>query len=69
MGCQKEIARDIVAGGGDFVIAVKDNQPKLREAIAAYFEEHLERDLEDLRYRHHETTDRGTGGSTSGPTS
>ena len=29
MGCQKEIARDIVAGGGDFVIAVKDNQPKL----------------------------------------
>ena len=51
MGCQKEIARDIVAGGGDFVIAVKDNQPKLREAIAAYFEEHLERDLEDLRYR------------------
>jgi predicted transposase YbfD/YdcC len=61
MGCQKEIARDIVAGGGDFVIAVKDNQPKLREAIAAYFEEHLERDLEDLRYRHHETTDQGHG--------
>ncbi|MFZ1994289.1 MAG: ISAs1 family transposase [Solirubrobacteraceae bacterium] len=61
MGCQKEIARDIVAGGGDFVIAVKDNQPKLREAIGAYFREHLERDLEDLRYRHHETTDRGHG--------
>jgi predicted transposase YbfD/YdcC len=61
MGCQKETARDVVAGGGDFVIAVKDNQPKLREAIAAYFEEYLERDLEDLRYRHHETTDRGHG--------
>ena len=39
MGCQKEIARDIVDGGGDFVIAVKDNQPKLREAIEAYFDE------------------------------
>jgi predicted transposase YbfD/YdcC len=61
MGCQKEIAGDIVAGGGDFVIAVKDNQPKLREAIAGHFLEHLERDLEDLRYRHHETTDRGHG--------
>jgi predicted transposase YbfD/YdcC len=61
MGCQKEIARDIVEGGGDFVIAVKDNQPKLREAIAAYFQEHLERDLEGLRYRHHETTDQGHG--------
>ena len=59
MGCQKEIARDIVEGGGDFVIAVKDNQPKLREAIEAYFEKHLERDLEDLRYRSHETSEAG----------
>ena len=40
MGCQKEIARDRSStGGGDFVIAVKDNQPKLREAIEAYFVE------------------------------
>lgn len=61
MGCQKQIARDIVGGGGDFVIAVKDNQPRLREAIEAYFHEHLERDYEDLRYRHHETSERGHG--------
>jgi predicted transposase YbfD/YdcC len=61
MGCQKEIARDIVAGGGDFVIAVKDNQPSLRMAMGAYFEKHLERDLEDLKYRSHETTERGHG--------
>lgn len=61
MGCQKDIARDIVAGGGDFVIAVKDNQPSLREAIAGYFLEQLERDLEDLRYRHFETSEAGHG--------
>jgi predicted transposase YbfD/YdcC len=61
MGCQKEIARDIVAGGGDFVIAVKNNQPKLLEAIEAHFEKHLENDLEDLRYRCHETNDAGHG--------
>lgn len=61
MGCQKEIAQDIVEGGGDFVIAVKDNQPKLRQAIATYFEDHLERDLEDLRYRSHETSDEAHG--------
>ena len=42
MGCQKEIARDIVDGGGDFVINLKDNQPKLREAIEAHFNKHLE---------------------------
>jgi predicted transposase YbfD/YdcC len=61
MGCQKEIARDIVEGGGQFVIAVKDNQPKLREAIETYFEKHLERDLEDLQYRSHETSDDAHG--------
>ena len=31
MGCQKEITRAIVEGGGDFVIALKDNQPTLRQ--------------------------------------
>ncbi len=61
MGCQKEIAREIVDGGGDFVIAVKGNQPKLREAITTYVLEHLERDLKDLKHRTHETRDRGHG--------
>jgi predicted transposase YbfD/YdcC len=61
MGCQKDIARDVVDGGGDFVISVKDNQPKLREAIETYFEKHLERDLEDLQYRSHETSEAAHG--------
>jgi predicted transposase YbfD/YdcC len=61
MGCQKEIARGIAEGGGDFVIAVKDNQPKLREAIESYFHAHLEQDFEDLRRRCHETTEKGHG--------
>lgn len=61
MGCQKEIARDIVKGGGDFVLALKDNQPKLRAAVENYFLDHLERDLEDLRYRQYETTESGHG--------
>jgi predicted transposase YbfD/YdcC len=61
MGCQKEIAQDIVDGGGDFVIAVKDNQPKLRKMIETHFEKHLESDLEDIQYRHHETSDDSHG--------
>jgi predicted transposase YbfD/YdcC len=61
MGCQKEIVCDIVEGGGDFVIGVKDNQPTLREWIEAYFRGHLERDLEDLRYRNHETSESAHG--------
>lgn len=42
-------------------IAVKDNQPTLRQTIATYFLEHLERDREDLRYRCHETSEVGHG--------
>lgn len=61
IGCQKEIAQQIVAGGGDFVIAVKDNQPKLSEAIQDFFSDHLQRDLEELQYREYETEDAGHG--------
>ncbi len=61
MGCQKEIARDIAAGGGVFVIALKDNQPKLREAVVTYLEECIERDWEDLKYRYYETSAVGHG--------
>ena len=61
MGCQKEIVEPIVAGGGDAVIAVKKNQPKLHEAIASYFREQLTNDFEDLQYRRHETQDQGHG--------
>src|SRR5215510_7046063 len=37
MGCQKEIAQTIVAGGGDYSLAVKDNQPTLHAEIQAAF--------------------------------
>jgi len=61
MGCQKDIVEQIVAGKGDCVIAVKDNQPKLLAAIQTYFFDHLEGDLKDLQYRCHETRDDGHG--------
>ena len=28
MGCQKAIAKKIIDGGGDYVLTVKENQPK-----------------------------------------
>jgi predicted transposase YbfD/YdcC len=37
MGCQKDIAQTIVAGGGDYILAVKDNQPTLHAEIQAAF--------------------------------
>lgn len=61
MGCQKDICSQVVAGGGDFVIAVKDNQPTLKEAIATSFEGQVERDFTELRYRCYETSEEGHG--------
>ncbi len=42
MGCQKEIAAGIVQGMGEYVLAVKENQPHLYEDIRQTFEETLE---------------------------
>jgi predicted transposase YbfD/YdcC len=33
VGCQREIAAKIVAAGADYVLAVKDNQPRLHDAV------------------------------------
>ena len=50
MGCQKEIAAQIVTGGGDDILAVKDNQPHLHEDIDACFTAALETDFAGLEY-------------------
>ena len=36
--CQRELCREIVAGGGDYLFVVKDNQPELKDAVAADFQ-------------------------------
>ena len=45
MGCQKEIASKIIARGGDYILAVKDNQPHLHQDIDASFTAALETDF------------------------
>lgn len=37
LGCQIEVAEKIVAQGGDYVLAVKDNQKNLSQAIVEFF--------------------------------
>ena len=39
MGCQRKIAQQIVDQGGDYLLAVEDNQPMLLEAILKAFEQ------------------------------
>ena len=42
MGCQKEIAADIIEREGEYLLAVKENQPHLYEDIGRAFDEVLE---------------------------
>lgn len=61
MGCQKDIARKIIDAKGDYVLAVKDNQPKLHEAIKEIFSDERQGDLLKLPHRKHETAEEGHG--------
>jgi predicted transposase YbfD/YdcC len=61
MGCQKEIAQRIVDAKGDYVLAVKDNQPKLHEAIKDLFGDERQGDLLKMPHRQHRTSEKGHG--------
>lgn len=39
IGCQTKIAAQIIDGDGDYILAVKDNHPKLHQEVLNYFEE------------------------------
>jgi predicted transposase YbfD/YdcC len=61
MGCQKDIAAKIVAGGGNYILTVKDNQPHLLEDIQACFERALDQDFAGWEHDTYETRQRGHG--------
>jgi len=61
MGCQTEIARQIVEAGADYCLAVKGNQPTLQQGIADFFNEHLEDDFARTPVRRHQTEEKGHG--------
>jgi len=61
MGCQVDIARAIVDGGGDYVLAAKNNQPTIAQAIDAYFAEHAQDNFSRVDVRRHVTHDKGHG--------
>jgi predicted transposase YbfD/YdcC len=61
MGCQERIAEEIVAGGADYVLAVKDNQPTLHDDVQRVFLEALENDFAGVAHRYHHTKDEAHG--------
>ena len=61
MGCQKEIAEKIVEREGDYLLALKENHPKLCEAVAAEFTAALEADVPPRELRRHVTVETNRG--------
>src|SRR5215218_3237281 len=61
MGCQKEIAAQIVEGGGDYVLALKDNHLKLHEAVAQEFTAAFEAQRRPAEMREHTTVETSRG--------
>lgn len=61
IGCQKDIAAQVRDQGGDYVLAVKDNQPRLLEDIQEALTQHLDRLEAEDDSRCYETVDRGHG--------
>jgi predicted transposase YbfD/YdcC len=59
MGCQKEIAGQIIEAGGEYILAVKENQPNLHQDISDHFLRIHE--YGDAKCRHYRTTEKGHG--------
>lgn len=61
MGCQKKIAKVIIDKEADYLLAVKDNQPKLHQAVQDYFTQANEMAFEGYNIDFAETNDKGHG--------
>jgi predicted transposase YbfD/YdcC len=61
IGCQKEVAQQVLASGGDYLLAVKDNQPTLHADIATAFTDAQGRDFEGVGHETYTTQGSGHG--------
>lgn len=61
MGTQTAIAKQIVDGKADYVLALKGNQGSLYKAATEYVEKQMENDFADVDVRRHTTTEKGHG--------
>lgn len=60
-GCQKGIARQVREQGGDYLLAVKGNQPALHDAVRAVFDRACEADFAGVEHDGHEAVEDGHG--------
>ena len=61
MGCQKEIAADIVSQKADYLLALKENQARLYEDVKLLFDDLEASAFKAYAYDHHRTVNKGHG--------
>ncbi len=61
MGCQKEIASQIVQQGGDYILALKGNQGGLFEDVQWLFEQAITTNFADVDHDFYQSIDKGHG--------
>ncbi len=61
MGCQRQIAQDILDAGADYLLAVKDNQETLRADVEEEFKAAQAEDFAHMDHEYYETLDKGHG--------
>jgi predicted transposase YbfD/YdcC len=61
IGAQKKIAEAIVEGGGDYLFALKGNQPTLQQEVQDFFESAVAEGWKGVPNEHAESTDKGHG--------
>jgi predicted transposase YbfD/YdcC len=57
LGCQTELAAQIVTQGGDYVLAVKGNQPTLQDDVCLFLDDARERGFAGVEHYTHRTFD------------
>ena len=57
IGCQKQIARQIVEAKGHYVLALKDNQPTLHDQVKAQLDEAILENFQGLQHDYYEATE------------
>jgi len=60
-GCQRDVAEKIIAGKGDYVLALKGNQERLHEQVRDYITTQLENDFDGVKVERHEEEAKGHG--------
>ncbi len=61
MGCQRAIAKQIVAQGGDYVLGLKGNQSTLQEGVEDFFSVAMDGDFAGVEYDYTEEVDKDHG--------